>query len=92
MERLIYGFNELRKEDSEKVGKKCANLGELTGAGFRVPPGFAVSLDAYSRFMRETGLIARIEEFLATLALDTGSGFELASVRGGVRGHTQDGR
>lgn len=67
---LIYGFNQLRKEDSEKVGKKCANLGELTHAGFRVPPGFAVPLEAYTRFMNETGLIARIEDFLSSFHLD----------------------
>jgi len=70
MERLIYRFDELHKEDSEKVGKKCANLGELASAGFRVPHGFAVSLDAYSRFLAETGLIGRFEEFLSTLELD----------------------
>ncbi len=56
MERVVFGFDELHQEDSEKVGKKCANLGELTGAGFRVPPGYAVSLEAYSRFMNETGV------------------------------------
>ena len=70
MERLTYRFDELHKEDSEKVGKKCANLGELASAGFRVPRGFAVSLDAYSRFLAETGLIGRLEEFLSTLELD----------------------
>ena len=29
------------------VGGKCAVLGELTAAGFPVPPGFAVTTDAY---------------------------------------------
>ena len=30
MERVVFGFDELRQEDAERVGKKCANLGELT--------------------------------------------------------------
>ncbi len=70
MANFIYGFDRLRKEDSEKVGKKCANLGELTYAGFRVPPGYAIALDGYTRFMKETGLITRVEDFLSSYELD----------------------
>jgi pyruvate,water dikinase len=70
MNKFICGLDQLRKEDSKKVGKKCANLGELTQAGFRVPPGYALGLDAYSRFMKETGLLSRIEEFLSSYHLD----------------------
>jgi phosphoenolpyruvate synthase/pyruvate phosphate dikinase len=70
MERVVFGFDEVGQEDAEKVGKKCANLGELTVAGFRVPPGFAVSLEAYSRFMNETGVRARIEKHLAGFTAD----------------------
>jgi pyruvate,water dikinase len=70
MDKVVYGFNELGQDDSEKVGKKCANLGELTVAGFRVPPGFAVSLEGYSRFMNETGARARIEEYLSSFHAD----------------------
>lgn len=84
MEAFIYGLEQLRKEDNDKVGKKCANLGELTRAGFRVPPGFALTLDAYARFMRESGLIAKIEQFFAARHLDPNSaaglgGYEEAS-------------
>jgi len=42
-------FDELRADQVELVGGKCANLGELTGAGFPVPPGFAVTTAAYER-------------------------------------------
>jgi pyruvate,water dikinase len=70
MADFIFGFDELRKEDSEIVGKKCANLGELTYAGFRVPPGFALSLDAYTRFMQHNGLVQKIEEIFRPLNLD----------------------
>jgi pyruvate,water dikinase len=37
-------------------GGKSANLGVLLGAGIPVPPGFALSADAYRVFVDETGL------------------------------------
>ena len=70
MEPVVFGFEEIRQDDAEKVGKKCANLGELAAAGFRVPPGFAVSLEAYSRFMNETGVRQKIEQYLSGLDVD----------------------
>jgi pyruvate,water dikinase len=64
--KWIYWLDELTKEHDNLVGKKCANLGELTRAGFRVPTGFALSLDAYDRFMRESGALEeqKISELL----------------------------
>jgi pyruvate, water dikinase len=70
MDAVVFGFDELGQGDADKVGKKCANLGELTSAGFRVPPGFAVSLMGYSRFMNETGVRARIRSYLASFDAD----------------------
>ena len=43
---LVVPFQDLRAGDVEHVGGKCANLGELTGAGFPVPPGYAVTTSA----------------------------------------------
>jgi phosphoenolpyruvate synthase/pyruvate phosphate dikinase len=40
-------LDELGIGDVARVGGKCASLGELTGAGFPVPPGFAVSTRAF---------------------------------------------
>jgi pyruvate,water dikinase len=45
----VVGFAELDATQVELVGGKCANLGELTRAGFPVPPGFAVTTAAYER-------------------------------------------
>lgn len=70
MDKVTYGFDEVGQNDSDKVGKKCANLGELTAAGFRVPPGFTVSLAGYSRFMNETGVRGKIGEYLGSLDAD----------------------
>jgi pyruvate, water dikinase len=47
--RYTIPFGELRQDQVELVGGKCANLGELTQAGFPVPPGFAVTTAAHER-------------------------------------------
>jgi len=43
-------FSSLSKKDTAEVGGKGANLGELTKAGFPVPPGFVVTAQTYSNF------------------------------------------
>jgi pyruvate, water dikinase len=53
---FIYWIEELCQEDNELVGKKCANLGELARIGVRVPPGFAISIGAWERFVELTGM------------------------------------
>ena len=63
-DKWLFWFNELRSSDIEVVGKKCANLGEMTHAGMAVPPGFALSLAAYQRFMDESGANDEIREYL----------------------------
>jgi pyruvate,water dikinase len=42
--------------DLDRVGGKAASLGELTGAGLPVPPGFVVTADTYRAFIEETGI------------------------------------
>lgn len=50
----LFRFEEISGEDKDLVGKKCANVGEMTRMGLPVPPGFAISLDGYNRFLSET--------------------------------------
>jgi pyruvate,water dikinase len=66
----IYWLEELGKEHNDLVGKKCANLGEMTKLGMRVPPGFAITVDGYQKYMELTGLAARIEAYFASLGAD----------------------
>lgn len=40
----------------DRVGGKCASLGELLKAQIPVPPGFAITTDAYQSFLEENGL------------------------------------
>jgi pyruvate, water dikinase len=65
--KWIHWLEELGKEHNDLVGKKCANLGEMTRLGMRVPPGFAISVRGYERYMELTGLAGRIEAYFASL-------------------------
>jgi pyruvate,water dikinase len=58
--RFIRWFNAIQLADVPSVGGKNASLGELyqelSGAGVRVPNGFAITADGYRHFLRATGL------------------------------------
>ncbi len=58
-----FWFDEIGTNDNNLVGKKCANLGELTRMGMKVPPGFALSLAAYEKFLNETEAAQEIEDY-----------------------------
>jgi pyruvate,water dikinase len=61
---FIRWFKDISIDDVPSVGGKNASLGEmyrhLSGAGVRVPNGFAITADAYRHFMHETGLVATV--------------------------------
>ncbi len=56
----VLWLDEISAGDLEKVGGKGASLGELTGAGLPVPPGFVVTAGTYRSFIEE----AEIDEEL----------------------------
>ena len=49
--KYIKYFNQINKDDIPIVGGKGANLGELRQKGLNVPPGFCLSVEAYSDFI-----------------------------------------
>jgi pyruvate,water dikinase len=51
----VFWLEDLTQNDAARVGRKCANLGELTRAGYNVPRGFALCLDAYEEFLTASG-------------------------------------
>jgi pyruvate,water dikinase len=71
---LVLDFAALRMKDVAEVGGKNASLGELisqlSGAGVRVPGGFATTSRAYREFLAQNGLGARISERLASLDVE----------------------
>ena len=60
----LFRFEEIGAEHNDLVGKKCANLGELTRMGLPVPPGFALSLDAYKKFLSKTNIEQEIRKYI----------------------------
>ena len=53
-----------------EVGGKAASLGEMTGAGLPVPPGFAICTSAYRRARDESDLDAQIARILHGMDID----------------------
>ena len=76
-EKLIFLFDELGEEKNDLVGKKCANLGEMVKMGLPVPPGFALSLDMYRKFIRETGAEEEMSRYIENLGDLKGKGIAL---------------
>ena len=65
--KLIFRFEELGQEHNNLVGKKCANLGEMTRMGLPVPPGFAISIEVYRKFAEETGGAEETSRYVSSL-------------------------
>ena len=57
-------FKQLSKKDVGIAGGKGASLGEMTGAGIQVPPGFVVLAPAFDEFLKQTDLDMEIEAAL----------------------------
>jgi pyruvate,water dikinase len=84
----VIAFDHLRMTDVEHVGGKNASLGEmisqLTGAGIRVPGGFATTAFAFREFLAHNDLAARIAARLASFDVDDVA--ELARAGAEIRG------
>ncbi len=67
---FVRSFDRIRLADAPLVGGKGANLGELTAAGLPVPPGFVVTVDAYSEALRRTGLREQLRSIIGAVHPD----------------------
>ena len=76
-EKLIFWFEELSERHYDVVGKKCANLGEMIHLGLPVPPGFAISIDVYRKFVRDTGAEQEMTRYTEGLRDLKGQGITL---------------
>ena len=72
-------FKEIDKEDVVHVGGKGANLGEMTKAGFPVPPGFVVTAHSYTSFLKENELAPKLKEILDPLDVENPDSLSHAS-------------
>lgn len=64
-ERLVFWLEELDAKDNWLVGRKCANLGAMCRRGLPVPPGFALSIALYEKFVEETKVERDIVKILS---------------------------
>jgi pyruvate, water dikinase len=84
-DRYVRWLSELGSGEVALVGGKNASLGEmirrLSGAGVRVPGGFATTVHAYWRFLDANGLRERIAEQIDRLH----GGVQLADVAATIR-------
>jgi pyruvate,water dikinase len=67
VKKYVVWFRDVGKEDVSIVGGKGANLGEMTRAGFPVPPGFIVTVHAYTEFIDRSNLKEKISTVLSTV-------------------------
>ena len=87
-DKYIRSLDSVRMSDIDVVGGKNASLGELlgclSGAGVRVPGGFATTADAYREFLRTNDLSQHINRALDKV--DTNDMKALAGVGKIIRG------
>ena len=73
--RIIEPLSAVGMSDIDRVGGKCASLGEMTrnlgSLGIRIPEGFVITTDAYYQFMQQSGLEPMVQKMLAQV--DTGN-------------------
>ena len=85
---LVQPLTAIRHGDVSTVGGKGANLGEMTAAGFPVPPGFVLPIDAYLQFYESNRLGPRIAAELRNIDVDDPASLErtAAAVRALILG------
>jgi pyruvate, water dikinase len=72
-------LDRLRRADEAQFGGKSTSLGELLAAGIPVPPGFALSTDAYRACLEQAGLDEPTADAIRTAAVPAEIREELAS-------------
>lgn len=60
MSQYVLPFEECDITMVNRVGGKCASLGELLKAQIQVPPGYAITTDTYVRFLEENDLHSKV--------------------------------
>jgi pyruvate,water dikinase len=72
-------FTDVSLSDTDSVGGKGANLGEMTRAGLPVPPGFVVTSQAYLSALDASGVRAGLAAAIAGMDPDDPASLERTS-------------
>src|SRR4051794_3696598 len=71
MSSFVLDFKDIDKTKLKVVGRKGANLGELTRIeGIQVPKGFCICTEAFKRIIRETSSINQLLDQLSLLKVE----------------------
>lgn len=70
MGKYTFPFDSAETPEHDRLGGKCTSLAIMTAAGMPVPPGFAVTTDAYDAVMNTTTLRDHIAKHLDGLNPD----------------------
>ncbi len=81
--QYIIRFDDYTEAHHDRVGGKNASLGTMLHAGLPVPPGFAVTTDAYATLRGHPDLVAFVDDAVGGLTEDDTEGLRRAS--GAVR-------
>lgn len=86
--KFILWFDEIGLGDVPRAGGKGANLGELTGAGLPVPPGFVIAAEAYTEAIERSGARDRLRKLSAQVDVDDAEDIRTSAdeCRAAVRG------
>lgn len=79
MNQVMLPLNQAISQDRVRVGGKAANLASMMAAGFPVPPGFVVPVDAYKQFLSTQGLETKIAAELGSADLSDEKQIEAVS-------------
>lgn len=77
----IVWFDRYHESDHPRVGGKIASLGEMMAAGLPVPPGFAISTEAYHTLRDHTEVRTPGHALLAQVDLSDADGLEAISTK-----------
>jgi pyruvate,water dikinase len=75
----IMWFNEITKASIPEAGGKGANLGEMSRAGFPIPPGFVVTSAAYFYFLEQNAIAPFIKDMTEDLDVEDSDKLNKAS-------------
>src|SRR3990172_9489937 len=64
---LVTPLAQFKRTNIDLAGGKGANLGELSRAGFEIPPGFVITTVAYDLLLMNNNLHSQIGEMLTNL-------------------------
>ena len=64
MGKYTFAFDSTETPEHDRLGGKCTSLAIMTNAGMPVPPGFAVTTDAFDAVMNQTTLRDHIVKHL----------------------------